>query len=93
MLVAEEFAPWGRRPPKPKRVQYVSCVFINDPFLSQVEPGDTVATTKEGEYNFYFFLLVLRIYSRLLTSLPRFAIACNDSRKSFVDKSLNALGI
>lgn len=44
-----------------KNVSYVSCVFI-DPtiFYRQVEPGDTFATTKEGELSLNFTPIVTR---------------------------------
>lgn len=46
--------PSGRYPSYPKKkVTYSSRIFINPSlFFAQVEPGDTVATTKEGK-NFF----------------------------------------
>lgn len=49
MLISDRV---GQKRPK-KRVTYVSCVFIEPSlFFAQVEPGETFATTKEGEYIF-----------------------------------------
>lgn len=46
--------PFGPQLPKIKRFSYVSCVFVNPSYFSrQTEPGETIATTKEGELFIY----------------------------------------
>lgn len=57
VLVAEDYPKWGSSTPlkKKKPVAYVSYVIVNQQFLSQVEPGETFATTKEGKSFFLTF--------------------------------------
>lgn len=60
VIIVDPRGPRFRHRPPP--VNYISYVFINRPVLfTQVEPGDTFATTKEGK-SFY----VLKYFRKIL---------------------------
>lgn len=57
----------GPRRPK-KRVTYVSSIFIKPSLFAQVEPGDTFATTKEGEFLQFHILTIKKLTKKLFTT-------------------------